>query len=63
MHACLLERLEYVYRWRARIIEEEFENPKEKGMIDKRGSQNMGEGTGPRAQDNKLPEEKSQFIL
>ena len=47
-------RLDDVYRLRAKTSTEEFENPEEKGMIDKRGSQNIGEGMGPRAQENRL---------
>lgn len=43
-----------MYRLRAKTSTEEFENPEEKGMIDKRGSQNIGEGMGPRAQENRL---------
>lgn len=47
--------LDNMYRLRAKTSAEEFENnPEEKGMIDKRGSQNTGEGMGPRAQENRL---------
>ena len=43
---CLLETLDNVQGLSAKklLMKRESENPEEKGMFDKRGSQNMGKG-------------------